>query len=395
MPVVDLSRIGLEGQESFVQRMNVAAQTDRIKADTRAQQIENEQNEQLQQLNQLASQRLQSVLNGDVQPAADSDAIAKRIKSLAEPMEAVADVYYRGGAISKAMEISKAASEIRKRESDIEADQYNNQQTRLENMIKGADIAARTVGIARNESEWRQGMKELEGTGIIEPELMEQLKSMPYDPDVAAYFRDRAVQVADQARLDLQRETNDRLERQGAIEAGQMERRIRLQEARDNEVRRHNRVIEKASGGKAAGIVAPNSDELRSAKAALLSSVYSDFKGKDIESDSDFTAAADYVAAQAQQLVKQNKGMDWNTAVQQAIMRGEQAGAFGATEGDNWFLRKIGQGDESEPKFDGKGLSAQTAIPMPNSKAEMKKGRYYITSRGRALWNGKDFQLAE
>lgn len=390
MPVVDLSNIGLEGQQAFASRMATLAQADVMKANARQQQLENEDTERMNQLNDEASAKLVSLARGDrTSPSADVQGIAERMDSLAAPMEVIADVYARGGAPGKATEILKAASQVRKQEADIEDGKVLREQRKLENIIKGADVVSRYLGTARNQSEYDFGIEQLRKQGVMEPEFIDQLAGMGWSQDLSAFLNEKAVSAAEQARLEMQQQNLDRTEAYRAAQLSRADRASRIAEARHRENVRHNKAVEKAGGKNSPSASAPSARDLTSAKTALKSTVFRDVEGGDID------AAAEYVASQARALVRQNTALTWDQAVQQTIIRGQQNGAFTVDEESTGGLAGLFGATKSKAKFDGQGLSAETAVPMPKSKNEMKKGRYYITARGRALWNGNGFELAE
>lgn len=385
MPV-DLSKIGLEGLESYQSRMESASRTTYNEALANKTNVEVAAAERQQALADEASAALNDIAMGKKRTSG-VDPGSVETMSGADVLETTAQVFARGGAPETAMEMFSKAAEIRKKENDIDNDKVLAEQRRLENIIKGADVVGRYLGKARNQSEWNFGIKKLQEQGIMEPELIQQLAQMPFDEDVAAYFADQAISNSDQAKLDMDKLTQDRLQRQGDIEATQAQQRITLQAARDAETRRHNLQIEKASGNKSGGAAAPNKAEVDSAGAALRSAGV--FKGLVAgEEGEDFNTAADYIASNAKALIQTNKSLDWQTAVQRSILMAQTQGMFSTTEGEGKLLGIFGSETPPKAKFEG-------PLPMPKTKAEMQPGKIYITSRGRAKWNGSVFEPVE
>jgi hypothetical protein len=391
MPV-DLSKIGLEGQESFYSRMESAARTRAMDVNSEAQAFETVQSQRLQQLSDVAAAKLNSVVNRDDSADDDVSIDGSEVQSSADPLAIAADVFMRGGAPKMGMDLMKAASEIQKREADIRNDQVLAKQRKLENIIKGADIAGRALGKAQNQSEWDAGLRVVEDSGIIEPHLMEQLRKIPYDPNVAAYFLDQAISASDKARLDMAQAQMDSTNARAAVVASQTSRRIQLQEIRDKETTRHNRAVEKAGGGKAV-VTAPSERELKSTRALLKTTLFNDTEADPEELNS----ASEYVATQAKQIIKENDAIDWTTAVQQATMRAQQSGVFSDVPGTSGFFGLGGKpakvGFDPSAAFDGK--SPAGAMAMPATKSALKKGAFYITAKGRAKWNGSAFEAAD
>lgn len=385
MPV-DMSMMGIQGQ---IAGQQLVESRERVARSQQAGQKEAYELDQLTRQQALADQAalmLSNISQGKKNVSQDTDKAAERMESMSEPLEKLAGLYMRGGAPESGMKFLQAASEIRKKESDIENDAVLAKQRKLENIVKGADVISRYLGVAKNQSEWDYGIQQLQTQGIVEPHLIQKMAEMEYNPNVAAYFKQQAISASDQARLEMQASQEARISKDSALNIAQGARRIAMQKARDEEVRRHNQQVEKATGGKSSAMVPPNSDALKSVKVALKNTVYKDIDEEG--SDNDLAAAADYVATQAQQMVKQNKALDWNSAVQRAIMVGQDAGAFGLEPGkNNWFS----DDEPAKAKFKSGGLNADAPLPMVKDKKALQKGRYYSTARGTAQWNGTAF----
>ena len=398
MAVYDLSTIGLDGQQAFYTRMQTAAQAETMHAAAQKNQFDLEQDQRMQALADEAAAKLQSIAHrtddgsGDLIQDDGTD-------NQASVLDQLGKMYIAGGAPKAGMDFIKGAQDIRDKQSQIENRTAEMEQKRIENIQKGAQIAGTKLGKARNQSEWEQGLREVEAAGVIEPHLMDQLKQMPYDPDVAQYFYDQAISASDQARLDLEKLTQERLARQNATTNERAERQLQLSKTREENLERHRRVLEKASGAKG-GAVPAKKELLNSAKLVLQQSV---FKGADVsdpEKLANFNAAADYISSQAQQILKNNKAIDSNTALQQAVIQAKQAGAFSVTPGEPGWFTKDGIGSTpGVTEFKADGLQKETAIPLPpgirNAKeaaSKLQKGKWYNTTRGPAKWNGSAWE---
>lgn len=385
MPVVDLSNIGLEGQQAYATRMATFAQADNLKAAAEQTRIENVDKEREQLFSDAVSKMNaiamgKSPNNGDVLGEMEDD-------SAAAPLDRMAELATRFGAVESARKLANTASEIRGRESTIQQNEIENNTKRLDNIIKGADVTARFLGQAKNQSEWEYGIQQLRDSGTMEPEFIDKIASMNYDPDLAAFFHEKAISAADQARLEMQQNNLDQTASFRAAALARADRTARIAEARARESERHNRTMEKVNGNKGASAVAPSARDLESAKTALKNTVFKGVEGSDV------TAAAEYVASQAKALLKQNTALDWNTAVQQVIIRGQQEGAFEINVEDNWF-----SADKKTARF----KDPASAQPPPIDKqgkvdrTKLVKGRYYKLPDGRVgKFNGSGIVVDE
>lgn len=393
MPVVDLSNIGLEGQQAFATRMATLAQGRQMEAVAEEKELANQETELMNDLNAQASAKLRSLARGERgTPSVDTEGAVRNMDSLASPLEVTADIYARFGAPGKAAEMLKEASTIRKQEADIEDGEVLRENRRLDNIIKGGDLVSKTLGIARNQSEWEHGIERIRQQGIMPPEQIDQIAAIPFSPDAAAYFNEQAISAADRARNDLTRMGQERQERQSAAARAQEERKITLQARRDIDQEKH-RAWERKNGGKnAASAITPSERDVTSARALLLAGPFRDSKYNEKRGDPDIDAAAEYVASQAKSILQNNKAITWDTAVQQAIIRGQQDGTLSVDPAKNEWFRELpfaGGKVPAKPKFnqvEGKTVDAPAALPK--TAAEMKKGNYYVTSKGIVQWDG-------
>lgn len=386
MPI-DLSDVGIAGQLAGNQILESQARIRAADVTAREKAFELDKLSREQALADKASSLLGQLARGNAKTLDDPKAAADRMTSSAQPLEVLSQLYMRGGAPEKGMEFLKAASTIRKQESDIENDAITAKKNRLEIITKGAEAVSQWLGVAKNQSEWDYGVKQLRAQGIIEPEFLDQMAAMEYNPDVVEYFNEQAISAAERARLEMQANTANRQERESAIRIAQGAQRLEMQRARNQEAARHNKAMEKISGSKGTSVSSPSDSDLKSAKKALKTTVFRDV---DTEDDSDFEAAADYVASQAKALVQSNKNLTWDTAVQRVIIQGQQEGAFGIDPAKT-TLFGLYETEPAKAKFDSAGLNADAPLAMPKDKSQMKKGRYYETARGKAMWNGKAF----
>lgn len=395
MPIYDLKDISYHALDAAASRSLMNAQAGLANANAQEQEFKNQQTAKMEELNQLASQRLKRVLGREPSDTlGDPAAVAEKMTSLAQPLEAIAGIYLQGGGVETGVDLLKSASEIRKRESDIETAETTDQQNKLENIVKGVDIFSRVMGSAKSPDEWELGKRELRrfrdnGAFDMDDETLNSILELPYDPDATAFLNDRAISAADKARMEMQAIDDARQDKANADTNTDRRIRIQMQRARDAETRRHHQVIEKASGSKGGAANAPTDVEIKQARGALVNSVY---KGLNTKDNPDVAEAATYVANQAKALVKANKGLTMDQAVQQAIARGQLAGVFGRVETDNvsTFLGREVDREPSkrDPKFTRTGKTPEAAMRPPINSAgkvdpsKLQKGRYYTLADG-------------
>lgn len=391
MPI-DISKMGLEGLESFSQRQMMDAQARHMNELATASE---EERAQTAEMEAIASRAISEIGSTRRKVSFEPGSAAEEMQSLAEPLEAIGDAFTRSGYAKQGTELLSKASEIRKRESDMEMDKSLDRGRKLENIMRGATIAAQTIGIAQNEDEWRQGIKEVEAAGVIEPELMEQLKQMPFHPDLPAYFRARSITAYQQAELDLKANNYEMQEYDRQSRRADRDRRYQLSVQAQKNLEAYRARLEKAAGKSAAGTNIPTENELKQARTVLKQDIFKDVDITDELNANELNMTAVSVATRAKQMVKDNKALTWDNALQQALIEAQAEGKLTITDAKSGFLGTSWGAEPKKVDFDGSGRSVETAMPMPKKKSEMKKGRYYITSQGRAKWTGTEFELAE
>lgn len=398
---VDLSMVGLRGLEQARQTLNDQAARGLVEQQTREQKIENDLAEKENEIQQQALDYLNGIATGRVKPS-DSDMLGDSdFDSQATPLERIGRRMIDMGAVNRGAEYLKAGIDIRKKEDEMLTAKETREKTRLDNIISTASIVSKTIGVARNESEWRYGLAQLKKmpdvVKILGEDQFAALEGMEFDPDVVKYFNDQAMTAKERADLDL-RAMGEQRQQRAAIELAEYRNSLLdINNANLDERRRENDLKRKEGGAKAD--TGPTEAQVKSAKAAVANVV---FQGKIPPKESQeyvaFEAGAQSIAARAQAMVRENKGLTWNEAVQRATTESQAAGDWSTLKVlmDHKFLgvRYRQTTEERGRQFKDRGSNPLDAIPMPASKNQLKTGAYYITSRGIAKWNGSAFEKA-
>lgn len=398
MPV-DLSMIGLQGDAHYNAMQLSKANTRNINANAQGQELENEQNQRELQIQNEALAKLASVAKGGRGSSGQDVVNYNGDDSKGAPLEQIGSMMIAGGAPNRGMEFLKAGVDIRKKEDEMLSSIETRNKTRLDNILTVGNLFSQTIGTARNQSEWQYGIKQLEShpeaIEIFGQENFEALKKMDYDPNVATFLNEKAMSAIDRARLELQQQGSDREERNALDMANY--RRTMTQISQGNlDARNKEQSYREKSDGKSAA-VAPTDNEVKSAKASVANLI---FDGKVPNKDDPeyvaFESGAQDIASRAKQMVKENKGLDFNAAITRATIQSKTDGDWQAmTPKDErgFFGRLVKDAPEDVPnaKFRGRGAKAIDAVPMPKAKAELKSGSYYVTPRGVAKWDGSQF----
>lgn len=399
MPV-DLSMVGLDGDRHYNAMQLAKAQTRNTNATAQGQEIENQQTEAELKIQNEALAKLTSIAKGGRGSSGQDVVSYTGDDSKGAPLEQLGSMMIAGGAVKRGMEFLKGGVEIRKKESELLNDVETRNKNRLDNIMTVGNLFSQTLGTARNQSEWEYGIKQMESRPeaieIFGRENFEALKKMDYDPNVATFLNEKAMSAIDRARLELSQQTNDREER-NALDLAQY-RRTTLEISKGNlDARRHEQEYKEKTDGKGAAS-APNEAEVKAAKASVANLILDGkVPNKDDVGYAAFEAGAQDIASRAKQMVKENKGLDFNAAITRATIESKTDGDWQAMtpEDDRGFISKLVGKDAPEDvpnaKFRGRGAKALDPIEMPKSKAELKQGSYYVTARGVARWDGSKF----
>lgn len=400
MPV-DMSMIGLQGERHFNEMRQLEANTRSTIASAKSTELANEEAERTAEVEAAALARLGDIAKGG--KGTDGSAIitaSATDSSKGAPLEELGRLMIEGGAVKRGQEYLKAGVEIRSKENDILNDIETRKKTRLDNIVKVGELFSRTFGTAKNESEWNFAIDQMEkDPSIIEifgPENFEALKASGYDPNVAEFLNQRAIDAAERARLELQQQGNDRAERNAIDLANYRQATIEISRANLAARNREFAARQKTDGTKAS--IAPTEQDLKSARTAIANLI---FDGKVPNKDDPqyvaFEAGAQDIASQARAMVQENKALDFNQAITRVTLQSKADGDWLAGPGvDNRFgiTKALGLNEPApveNAKYRGRGMKAVDAVAMPESRDALKAGMYYITPRGVAKWDGEKF----
>lgn len=286
------------------------------------------------------------------------------------------------GAPKMAMEYYKNAATIGKNEQDVATSRTKQQESAAETLLKQSDIIAQKLGSATTPEEWNQGVHELAQSGAFQPQQVQMFQNMPFHPATAAHLREASLSVKDKAQLDILQSNQQLRQAQMQSDRDFKATRLAIDQAKLEEDKRYHDLNKKTG----AAATAPTSEQVKSVKASIIQNV---FNGKAPNDDDVLNAGAFDIASRAQQLVKNNKGLSWQTAVNRAVMDSDQAG--------DWEVHKGGWFSDDSVKFTGVGKTPDDAMPLPQNPTatDLKKGRWYITAKGRGQWDGQNFNIPE
>lgn len=397
MPVVDLSKIGLEGMESFATRMQQQAQSRLMQQQAAEGEFKLQQSQALQAVADEAANEFATL--GQRKPLkVDAESIGANAESTGSPLRFYAGKFAAAGFPEQAADMLKAASEIDNKESEILRRDEQNQTERVERILKGAKAVSSIFGNVQNQSELDFQIRRAEklnqdsGAEVIPLQVIDMLKTNGYDPDVIQMLNEQALEYSDRARLEQQAVEEDGRNRRAMVTASQNQEKIRLQQIRDKQQEDHRRYLRKAGGAGKGSANLPTQQEIGAAETVLRTGV---MKGAPKKSDA-VSRAALYVAETARQMVKDNPAISYEVALERASVQAEAAGMIEVSPGSQGIL---GFGAESpSAKFDRNAGAKRPPIGRDGKvdASKLKVGERYILDSGEVgKFNGKGFVVED
>jgi tetratricopeptide (TPR) repeat protein len=413
MPVVDMTQFGLAGQQAFAERMQTLAQADQASAAARVNEqaaataaFELSQAQRMEEIDRQAAASLQALAAGERPPGSGP---ALDPSTAASPHEHLGRFYIQAGAVERGTALLNEASEIRKREVDAEKSMYEAQGRRMANIQTGAEIVSQTLGIAQTEDEYRLGLQRLReavdnGVFVMEPELLERLEAMPWNPNLPAYFNQAAIDAKGRADLELRELSEARQAQEGAIRLAQGAARVQIAAARLASQNEHQRRMEKHAGT-TGGAVSVNATARDAMAARLIAGPLANFVDpvtqQPVESSSSIVRdLAIRLEEDAQLLVKANPGLTMDQARARAVQTAQDNGEIVPATPDTqpFFLpsnAKPGEVKRSPARDAGVGTPVPTITVNGQRQVDPSKlvvGESYWIGNQRLKWDGEGFE---
>lgn len=344
--------------------------------------------QQEQQINQQAASMFQTLAKGGTIPGASTNP-ADEAGSPAEAFDKVASTMLNIGQPNKALDYFKAASTLRKSQNEAVAALTKQQQAKYDLLYKQADLIGRDLGGATNADEWNQGvqsMQEQAAAGIIPKALADQVKNLPYTPELAAHFRNSALSVKDKANLDMQAQRAAMTEDAQRQTQNYRDQRLALDRQKVEDARIEREKKEKTG----ASASAPTTAQIKEAEGVVTSVIFNGnapdpyLNKEDKATDSKtlsyqaYQAGVTAIANQANQMLKENRGLTRQEALNRAALASKASGDWETiTEKGGWF-----DADSTTTSFNSAGKQPEDAMPMPMNNntpdmSRLKAGRWY------------------
>lgn len=376
MPV-DMSMIGLAGIKQAYEDEYTAAQTAFTQANARKTNLESDKEERINALNEQVADRLKFYSNPDNRRKGED--LGFDLNDPSGTMYFAGRMAMEAGMPEYAKDLMKAGSEIAENQQQVLTSAATQRKTQLEAIQTGTEIVSSYLGTATSQAEWDYGVRKLREADVMPEDQVDKLAAAEWSPELSTFFGGMAAKYSERMNLKLREQEHNDLQTQRDIDNNRADSTQALQIVEAGERARHNRAIEKAGGG-ADTAVGATPDGIRKGAEASLRAKYPDLSG--VARDD----AVEAISGQVNLLLKQNKALDQDTAIQQVITEMNKNGAFKTVD------PMFGAPDTS---FDrgaaGKGKTAANPLPTPKKSDAMRKGYYYNTPKGVLQWNGEGF----
>lgn len=315
-------------------------------------------------------------------------------KDMGSALLQTANQLMQAGSFDTGMEFYKAGQQMLKDKADLSKTQLANSSARLKRVVDQSGLVGRELGNATTPDEWQQGLQSLEQIGAFTPEEIQNLKQIPFTQQSRDFLKQKAVSIAKQAQLqmDQAKQEQEKQFHEDSIAQQVANRQQREKIHEDN--MRYKKTHEKT--GTTAR--APTTSALRSVDTAIRTNVLNGAKIPPDAQDA-YDAAKQAIASRAQDLVKNNKGLDWQTAVNRAVLESKANGDWDFIKNDPFYHKYsagvIGSSETDFAGFSRKGVNRGDAAPIPMGNdgavqaGQLKKGKWYRAPDGRiGQWDG-------
>jgi len=297
--------------------------------------------------------------------------------SVADRIEDAASQLMKLGQPAAAAGLATKSAEIRVKDAQAGAADALATERGVKVQTELIDRASGLYANARDQTSWDAANMMF---GQMFPGTENPFAGLPYNPKYVEMARgtllkekDRLAAIEDSKKTAIQDRLAKAREKYLGFREGILERQVADRERRTD-------LLEKNGGstGRNQAVGSPTKKEVVDAGKLLESKLESPL------TEADAQVAPLQIASEAKAMLKANKGLDWNTALERATTNAIKAGDFEAVSSLGGFKK--------ETKFKGGGKTPDTALKASASTA-FQVGRYYIGAGGQvAKYNGKGFE---
>lgn len=397
MPV-DLSRIGLDGIQQANQTRLMQAQAANLDSDTRLQQLQAEEAEIERRLDDQAAQLMQRLGSGNSissSPLTDGEPLNR-----SDMLRKIGDLYVSGGASKRGKDLYSIANDLDTTENTLKNDVLNRQQDILDNTAKQSDIVARTLGSAKNQSEWDVARFKIFNNPAFTKEDLALLAQLPeeFDPNVAALLNEQALTAYQRATLELNKHTAERADAIAQHNMRVQDGQLRIAQERLKVAERDLELRERTGTSS----TTPTTQEVELARRKIQEKIFagkSDSIAKPNNAIAINTGAA-AIASRAKAMLREDRAIDWDTALNRALIESQEAGDWNFTDTVSRVpvlgievSREKGTGATFSQKANG---SKSRPLPPQSDPSKAIPGKYYTGKDGKVYkWTGQGFIPAD
>ena len=214
---------------------------------------------------------------------------------------------------------------------------------------------------------------------LVTPDEKQNIAKMQFSPQLIQRVRAMGMTAAQQAQAKLGQQKLALQQQQNDVSNQLKAREVAASELRARATAEHLATVGKTGGSPAI----PSKNDVMIAQP-LVQQAYAENGG---DAGSVPSTMMNDVAAQALQLVKANRGINYTQAVRQVLSRMQQSGQLAQGTQARTFLG-FNTGTEKTAKY-ASGQTTQDPIPFTGQpQSSLLQGHYYNTNKGVLEWNG-------
>lgn len=240
--------------------------------------------------------------------------------SLGKMADTIGDALMRAGYGAEGMAYAKEGIEYAAAVVEAEEKRASEQIKKSKDYMEVIDYVYEGLGDVKSQEDQDRFFQSLPEPiiAVLGPQNVEQMRQLPYSPEVVEHYRERALSTKDMYELNMKAEDAQlKADREAALAFDRAARtRIAEQRRRDQRFAAENKG--KASGNNAVTVAQPN--EIAQARTQVIATV---FKGKMPKKGSPdeviISSAAGSIASEAKQMAKDNPGLTYDEALTRVV----------------------------------------------------------------------------
>lgn len=282
------------------------------------------------------------------------------------------------GDLVQANQLWTNASNMATQQFKQQQEQAATQSAQIKSQIASHGFVAQTMGAATTPAEFQQAKMAVLSSPIVPDNEKQNIAKMQYSPQLVDMIRRTGMNSVQQGNEQLRTLEFQEKQRQNDFNDQIKSSRVASQNAFD-QARIEHQTTQTKVGATNKG---PTKDEVAAASGFVKEQM-----GANVDTMSpNFQQAVQSIAARAKQIANTNRAVTFPQAVQMATEEAQRNGEFTQAEDTRATIMGLkipGTGEVKPGGYQSKGNTKDSAMPLPQSRADLIPGKWYKSTDGR------------